>query len=122
MELSQGVFGGAVKKARREKGFTQEKLAELIDITPMHVKQLESERRNPSVAVLFKLVNVLDMSLDSLFSSTNDDLRDLKDKISLCLDRCDSHELRIAYATIEAMLNKGEEERGEPMANGSQGR
>jgi len=108
MELEYGVFGGAVKKARRAKGLTQEKLAELIDITPMHVKQLESERRNPSVAVLFRLVSVLDFSLDSLFSGTDDELQDLKDKISLCLERCNIHELQIAYATIEAMLNKGD--------------
>jgi len=108
MELERGVFGSAVKKARHEKGLTQEKLAELIEITPMHVKQLESERRNPSVAVLFKLVNALDMSLDSLFSNTDDELQGLKDKISLCLGRCNVHELQIAYATIEAMLKKGE--------------
>jgi len=80
MKLEYGVFGAAVKKARRAKGLTQEKLAELIDITPMHVKQLESERRNPSVAVLFKLVTVLDLSLDSLFSNTDDDVQDIKGK------------------------------------------
>ena len=105
MEASQGSFGSAIKKARLEKKLTQEKLAELIDITPNHVKQLESGRRNPSMKVLNKLVYALNISLDSLYSNSNDETQELKNKINLYLDRCNVHELMIAYATIEALLN-----------------
>ena len=77
----------------------------MIGITPNHVKQLESGRRNPSVKVLNKLVYALDISLDSLYSSSDDDIQELKNKINLCLDRCSVHELLIAYATLEAILN-----------------
>ena len=107
MEPPKGSFGSAVKKSRLEKKLTQEKLAELIGITPNHVKQLESGRRNPSVKALNKLVNVLDISLDSLFSDSDDETQELKNKINLCLGRCSVHELMIAYATIEAILNTG---------------
>lgn len=106
MDLPYKSFGSAMKKARLEKKLTQEKLAELIAITPNHIKQLESERREPSVKVLYKLVQVLDISLDSLFSNSNDNVQELKNKINLCLDRCNAHELQVAYATIEAMLKK----------------
>jgi transcriptional regulator with XRE-family HTH domain len=107
MDLPRGIFGKAVKKARLDKNLTQEKLAELIGITPMHMKQLESERRNPSVEVLYRLVYALDLSLDSLFSHTHDDeTRELLNKINLALNRCTNHELSIVYATIEAILNK----------------
>jgi len=105
MEAPQGSFGNAIKKARLEKKLTQEKLAELIDITPNHVKQLESGRRNPSMKVLNKLVYALNISLDSLYSNSNDETQELKNKINLYLDRCNVHELMIAYATIEALLN-----------------
>jgi len=104
MEPPKGSFGSAIKKARHDKKLTQEKLAELIDVTPNHVKQLESGRRNPSVKVLNKLVYTLDISLDSLFSSSDDEIIELKNKINLCLDRCSVHELLIAYATLEAIL------------------
>ena len=106
MDSPRKSFGSIMKKARLEKKLTQEKLAELISITPNHVKQLESERRKPSVKVLNKLVHILDLSLDSMFSDSNDDLLELKNKINLCLDRCSVHELQVAYATIEAMLKK----------------
>ena len=106
MGLPRGSFGSAVKNARLSKKLTQEKLAELVGITPTHMKQLESERRKPSVDVLFNLAETLDLSLDSLLSNPDSEAQELKDKVKLCLDRCNVHELQIAYATIEAMLNK----------------
>ena len=105
MEAPQGSLGSAIRKARLDKKLTQEKLAELISITPNHVKQLESGRRNPSVKVLNKLVYALNISLDSTFSNSSDEAQELKNKINLCLNRCSVHELMIAYATIEAILN-----------------
>jgi len=106
MDLPRGSLGSAIKKARLKKKLTQEKLAEIIDITSAHLKQLESERRKPSVDVLYRLVVALDMSLDSLFSNTDDKTQELKYQINLCLERCNVHELQVAYATIEAMLRK----------------
>ena len=108
MDLPRGSLGSAIKNARVEKKLTQERLAEIIGITSAHMKQLESERRKPSVDVLYKLVFALDFSFDSLFSDTNDNTQELKRKINLCLDRCSVHELQVAYATIEALLNKEE--------------
>jgi len=106
MDSPQGLLGNAIKKARIDKKLTQEKLAELVGITSAHMKQLESERRKPSLDVLYKLVYALDLSLDSLFSNPNDITQELKHRINLCLDRCNVHELQVAYATIEALLNK----------------
>jgi len=107
MSIPHGILGNAIKKARLDKNLTQEKLAELIGITPMHVKQLESERRNPSVDVLYKLVSVLDLSLDNLFSDNKDSKRELMSKILLSLGHCSVREMEVAYATIEAMRKTG---------------
>ena len=107
MELPRGLLGSAIKKARLGKNLTQEKLAEIINITPMHMKQLERERRNPSVEVLYRLVYALDLSLDSLFSSQDNNTQELRNTINLGLNRCNEHELQVVYATIEALLKKG---------------
>jgi len=103
MSLPHGLLGSAIKKARLNKNLTQEKLAELIGITPMHVKQLESERRNPSVDVLYKLVSALDLSLDSLFFDSDDEEQKMRNKINLSLSHCNVRKMEIAYATIEAL-------------------
>ena len=37
-------LGEAIRAARMRKGLTQEALAELLDITPIHLKNMESAR------------------------------------------------------------------------------
>ena len=59
-------LGEAIRSARMRKGLTQEALAELLDITPIHLKNMESSRRNPSVPLLFALMELLDLSVDAL--------------------------------------------------------
>jgi len=108
MEFPRGSLGAAIKKAREGKNLTQEKLAEIIWISPAHMKQIESERRKPSVDLLYELVLALDFSFDYMFSNPDEDAQELIQKINLCLDRCDVHELQAAYATIEAMLKRVE--------------
>jgi len=101
--MLNGMLGNAIKKSRLEKNLTQEKLAEIIGITPMHIKQLESERRNPSFDVLYKLISELNLSLDTLFSNNTDNVQELKSKILLALNHCSIYEMEVVYATIEAM-------------------
>ena len=45
------LIGQVIKYARIENGFSQEQLAELIDITPTHLKHIESGHRKPSIEV-----------------------------------------------------------------------
>ena len=54
------ALGESIRAARMRKGLTQEALAELLDITPIHLKNMESSRRNPSVPLLFALMELLD--------------------------------------------------------------
>jgi len=113
MYSPRSSLGIAIRKARNDKKMTQEHLAEMIDITPAHLKQLESNRRNPSIEVLYKLVLALDLSVDTLFANTDDSTQELKNRINLCLERCSVHELQVTYAMVEALLKKGDKEEQE---------
>ena len=59
-------LGEAIRSARMKKGLTQEALSELLDITPVHLKNIESSRRKPSVPLLFQMMELLDFSVDEL--------------------------------------------------------
>lgn len=64
-----------IKEARIENGLTQEQLAEMLNISPTHVKYIESGRRKPSIEILFALAQILSLSLDEVvfaFSRIND--------------------------------------------------
>ena len=59
-------LGEAIRAARMKKGMTQETLAERLDITPIHLKNIEGHRRLPSVPLLFAMMEILDLSVDAL--------------------------------------------------------
>lgn len=59
-------LGDAIRTARMRRGISQEYLAELLDVTPTHIRHMESGHRRPSVELLFQLAKLLDISLDAL--------------------------------------------------------
>lgn len=59
-------LGNTIRRARMKKGYTQEQLSELLDITPAHLKHMESGRRKPSVPLLFQMMELLNFSVDAL--------------------------------------------------------
>ena len=118
MALSCGELGSAIKKARNDKNLTQEKLAELVDKTPQHIKQIESGRRNPSNALLFNITIALDMSLDSLIIKNDDSKQEILSKINLSLRHLNIEELEITYATTEALRKSKDKDKYEDCDEG----
>ena len=56
-----------IRETRKEKGLTQESLAELIGVTPGYIGQLERSETTPSAVILSKIVEVLGIDANSLF-------------------------------------------------------
>jgi len=52
---------------RREKGYTQEKLAEMLDVTTAAVSKWETGNSYPDITLLPQLAGIFDVSLDYLF-------------------------------------------------------
>lgn len=66
METRSWALGNTIRAARMNRGYTQEQLSELLNITPGHLQQMEGGRRNPSVPLLFQMMELLDFSVDAL--------------------------------------------------------
>ena len=106
IELEKGMLGSAIRNSRLEQHYTHETLAELLGITPTHLKHIESGHRKPSIEHLYRLVLTLNLSLDSLFFPNRED--DAYSKTERLMRNCNNSQLRILHATIEAMLKEGE--------------
>jgi len=109
MNFDAKELGAAIKNARLENNLTQERLAEIINITPVHIKQLESGSRKPSIDVLYRLARALNFSIDAIFFPEKADDRDLQHKVERRLSNCSTHELQVIYATITALTDNGKE-------------
>jgi len=64
--LKEG-FGARLKELRKAKGYTQEKLAEKLDITQRQLTRIETGENFPSVETIEKISFYLEADLTSLF-------------------------------------------------------
>ena len=60
-------FGNRLRKLRIEKGFSQEKFADLTQLDRTYVSGLERGKRNPSCLILLKIAKSLNISVKDLF-------------------------------------------------------
>lgn len=60
-------FGNRLRKLRIEKGFSQEKFADLTQLDRTYVSGLERGKRTPSYLILLKIAKSLNISVKDLF-------------------------------------------------------
>jgi len=61
------LLGKNIKQARKKKNFSQNKLAELLDISREHLAKIETAKRTLSLGLLFKICDVLKITEQELF-------------------------------------------------------
>ena len=66
MEVDYKAIGQRIKIARIKKGVTQEAVADLIDITPAHMSNVETGKTKVSLPTLIAIANALSVSVDTL--------------------------------------------------------
>ena len=66
MEIDYKAIGQRIKIARIKKGITQEAVADLIDITPAHMSNVETGKTKVSLPTLIEIANALSVSVDVL--------------------------------------------------------
>ena len=67
-ETLQTIIGSNIARYREQKGLTQAKLAELINVTPVFVSRVERGQKMMKVATLYATANALQVSCDALLS------------------------------------------------------
>ena len=97
-------LGSILKSARKTKGLTREQLAEIINISPRYLMSIENENKKPSYDVLFRLVRELGISADAIFYPENQYIDTKVEQLIRLLYLCDDRELKIATATVKALL------------------
>ena len=59
-------LGLRIKTLHRSKGLTQKKLSEIVDVSRIYIQSLESNRRLPSMKLLKRLAEALDVDVVDL--------------------------------------------------------
>lgn len=56
-----------LEKIRKEKGITQEELANILEVSRQTVGSLENGRYNPSIMLAFKIARFFKLSIEDIF-------------------------------------------------------
>lgn len=104
MEEYTKILGDAVRKARCERGLTQNEVADRIDVDVRTVLNIENHKGNPKLDVLYPLVRALQMDPMELFYPELNPRREETDRFVRWISQCDEAELAALLPICEKVL------------------
>ena len=101
------VEGGARLRAiQKERGYTQEQLAELTKLSTRHIAGIEKGEANPSFEVLYTITTVLGTSFDAIFNPADEQVEREIQEISERYRACPKQGRRLILVSTRAMAQE----------------
>lgn len=106
-------LGKFISERRKAKGYTQQEVADVMNIAVKTVSYIESGRNYPTLKNLFKLAEVLDISIDkfvfgySRFDSSLN-ITEINEMMGQLNPKQQGLVLNIVRAACQSMLDEGE--------------
>lgn len=98
-----------IKDFRKQKGFTQEKLAELLDYDPTYISRIETEKREPSIEFFIRFSDFSQIPIDYLLCSEAKIGTQIKfDEISQRAFKLSSKDRQFLFDIIDNLLSRFE--------------
>ena len=106
MQKSKNNLGKIIKRARLNKMYTREQLAEKIRISSRYLTSIENENKKPSYDILYKLIRELGIPADSIFYPEMKLNFSEKEQLIHMVSQCDKHNLRVLLQATAALLKR----------------
>ena len=104
MELDYQAIGVRIRRLRKEKGLTQQKLAELSDQEPSNLSHIERGATKLSLPTIVNIANALGVTVDDLLCDSLTESRHSFEQLANdILADCSHRELRIITETMLAL-------------------
>lgn len=108
MELDYKAIGKRIKIARIKADLTQEKLSEMVGVSPTHMSNVETGTTRVNLTTIVGIANALGITSDDLLCDSVIKAKVQFEKdIALVLEDCDEYEIRVirdlAAATKETL-------------------
>lgn len=105
MDITKEIIGKKIKQIRIEKGFSQEKLSEKIDISPRQMCTIENGNSYPSIETFVKISKILEIDINNFFNITPGNNNKLREEIYTLLQISSEKELYLIKDLIIAVYN-----------------
>lgn len=99
------VLGEVVKTARLKLDLTQSEIAEQIGVDSRTVLNIENQKGNPKMEVLFPLIRALRIDPMTVFYPENQQESPVLSELRIMLSQCSEEELRALLPICQTVLN-----------------
>lgn len=97
-------LGLKIKELRKRKGFTQEQLAELINMEQNSISVIESGRNFPTLGTLEKIAQILEVNLSDFFNYDYiDDIETIKASTKNIIRKMDDNQIRQLFKYVKSI-------------------
>ncbi len=102
----KAALGARIKAVRKQRGWSQEQLAERVGISTQYVSNIERGKENPTLDLLLRVAHALKVSLAEIFDleAGGLDRKTLQAEIRKVIETQDVERLRIALKVLRAIL------------------
>ena len=108
MSYVREIFAENLKKNRRKCGYTQEKLAEMAEVSTHYVSMIELARNFPKSEVIERLANALNINIHELFlvpHTSVDDKEELLQSLSSVIKQTVSESVETSIENAFAKIS-----------------
>lgn len=99
-------LGSKIREARKECGYTQERLAEMADIGAMYLGEIERGEKMPSLKIFIQLIESLNVSADYILRNELSSGKEyVFDEITKKLDKLTPKQRKVAGDILDAYIN-----------------
>lgn len=105
MKISKNLLGARIKEIRKNKGLSQEQLAENVGIDPKHLSRIEVGKNYPSINTLEKIADSLDIEIKELFEFMHHmSSKELIESLNKLTKETNEDNLRLIFKLVSAIV------------------
>ena len=107
MALDYKLIGDRLKKARIEKGYTQEKLSEMINVSVAYLSRIETGKTHINLKRLNELCGILEISEAFILNgASNNSSEYLNSELNTLLKDCTPEKKELIYQIVTIISEK----------------
>ena len=107
MALDYSIIGKRLKKARQEKGLTQEVMAEKLDVSVAFLSRIERGNSHINLKRLSQICEILDISEGEILNGASGDSKIyLRSEFSELLDKSTQEQQKLIYNIAQLIINQ----------------
>lgn len=105
MTLDYKILGNRLKQARTSKNFTQEQLAEIIDVSVAYISRVETGNVEINLKRLSQICSILDVNMGFILDGTSYNSKNyLNDDFNSLLKNCPPEKTQLIYEIAKVII------------------